>query len=487
MPALAMNEARPIYGRARMYAPHGLGNQSALRRGNIGKLNVLTGGQLRSLDCSLLTDADGLHGAAGAPLMTPQPKPIKASPQMEELKQSLGRPIWKQSGSLIDQQITELDLPSMTLALPLLLYHEAATTHRRALEHRLLALAAEPEAREQLEQSLVGLLEHGLVGYYPGQLKQSDVELILTVLHQMEPSRPLSLQWGAQALRCLTPEQIVDGLAVLVAAGLPPSWLLQQWLLRSESELSEANLSEFASYLEAEERTPAVGLCPASAKAATCADANGVTRADANGATYAGVGVGRPVSLVTPRYAGAEVRALSTYASFLAECRQQPQVVPSDFADVIDDLKLQGVSDQLLLTVLSPDQQVPYLALGFGDPAAFAQNPLDRARPLTVFRYWRELHAATTSPVALNLDLDQVVTNAFKDVDESERFAFEESLVSDAQDLLEAGLRSELLRAFVRDPRLTQRLEREIDAYFVDHSERPLQEARERKLRAVGA
>lgn len=476
MPALAMNETRPIYGRARMYAPHGLGNQLALRRNNIGKLSVLTGGQLRSLDYSFLRDADGLQSDADALLMTPQPKPAPVPPQVEELKQSLGRPVWKQTGSLIDQQIAELDLPSMTLALPLLLYHEAATTHRRALEHRLLALAAEPEARGQLEQSLVGLLEHGLVGYYPGQLKQSDVELILTVLHQMEPSRPLSLQWGAQALRCLTPEQIVDGLAVLVAAGLPPSWLLQQWLLRPESELSEANLSEFASYLEAEERTPAASFHSASANAAA--------HADANGATYGEAGVD-PVSLVAPRYAGAEVRALSTYASFLVECRQQPQVVPGDFADVIDDLKLQGVSDQLLLTILSPDQQVPYLALGFGSPAAFTQNPLDRARPLTVFRYWRELHAATTSPVALNLDLDQVVTNAFKDVDESERFAFEESLVSDAQDLLEAGLRSELLRAFVRDPRLTQRLEREIDAYFVDHSERPLQEARERRLREV--
>ena len=476
MPALAMNETRPIYGRARMYAPHGLGNQLAQHRNSVGKLSVLTGGQLRSLDYSFLRDADGLHGDAATSLMTPQPKPAQASPQVEELKQSLGRPVWKQTGSLIDQQITELDLPSMTLALPLLLYHEAATTHRRALEHRLLALAAEPEARGQLEQSLVGLLEHGLVGYYPGQLKQSDVELILTVLHQMEPSRPLSLQWGAQALRCLTPEQIVDGLAVLVAAGLPPSWLLQQWLLRPESELSEANLSEFASYLEAEERTPAASFHSASANAAA--------HVDANGATYAEAGV-TPVSLVAPRYAGAEVRSLSTYASFLVECRQQPQVVPGDFADVIDDLKLQGVSDQLLLTILSPDQQVPYLALGFGSPAAFTQNPLDRARPLTVFRYWRELHAATTSPDALNLDLDQVVTNAFKDVDESERFSFEESLVSDAQDLLEAGLRSELLRAFVRDPRLTQRLEREIDAYFVDHSERPLQEARERRLREV--
>lgn len=475
MPALAMNETRPIYGRARMYAPHGLGNQLAQCRNSVGKLSVLTGGQLQSLDYSFLRDADGLQGDA-TPLMTPQPKPAQASPQVEELKQSLGRPVWKQTGSLIDQQITELDLPSMTLALPLLLYHEAATTHRRALEHRLLVLAAEPEARGQLEQSLVGLLEHGLVGYYPGQLKQSDVELILTVLHQMEPSRPLSLQWGAQALRCLTPEQIVDGLAVLVAAGLPPSWLLQQWLLRPESELSEANLSVFASYLEAEERTPAASFHSASA--------NAVAHADANGATYGEAGVA-PVSLAAPRYAGAEVRALSTYASFLVECRQQPQVVPGDFADVIDDLKLQGVSDQLLLSILSPDQQVPYLALGFGSPAAFTQNPLDRARPLTVFRYWRELHAATTSPVALNLDLDQVVTNAFKDVDESERFAFEESLVSDAQDLLEAGLRSELLRAFVRDPRLTQRLEREIDAYFVDHSERPLQEARERRLREV--
>lgn len=478
MPALAMNETRPIYGRARMYAPHGLGSQLAQRRNNVGKLSVLTGGQLRSLDCGLLHNADELRSDADALLMTPQPKPAQVSPQVEELKQSLGRPVWKQTGSLIDQQITELDLPSMTLALPLLLYHEAATTHRRALEHRLLALAAEPEARGQLEQSLVGLLEHGLVGYYPGQLKQSDVELILTVLHQMEPSRPLSLQWGAQALRCLTPEQIVDGLAVLVAAGLPPSWLLQQWLLRPESELSEANLSEFASYLEAEERTPAASCHLASANAAA--------HADANGAIYAEAGVA-PVTLAAPHYAGAEVRALSTYASFLVECRQRPQVVPSDFADVIDDLKLQGVSDQLLLTILSPDQQVPYLALGFGSPAAFTQNPLDRARPLTVFRYWRELHAATTSPVALNLDLDQVVTNAFKDVDESERFAFEESLVSDAQDLLEAGLRSELLRAFVRDPRLTQRLEREIDTYFVDHSERPLQEARERRLREVGA
>ena len=108
MPALAMNETRPIYGRARMYAPHGLGNQLALRRNNIGKLSVLTGGQLRSLDYSFLRDADGLQSDADALLMTPQPKPAPVSPQVEELKQSLGRPVWKQTGSLIDQQITLL-------------------------------------------------------------------------------------------------------------------------------------------------------------------------------------------------------------------------------------------------------------------------------------------------------------------------------------------------------------------------------------------
>ena len=159
MPALAMNETRPIYGCARMYAPHGLGNQSAQRRNSVGKLSVLTGGQLQSLDYSFLRDADGLQGDVATPLMAPQSKPAQASPQVEELKQSLGRPVWKQTGSLIDQQITELDLPSMTLALPLLLYHEAATTHRRALEHRLLALATEPEVL-MLDEVMTGLKPH---------------------------------------------------------------------------------------------------------------------------------------------------------------------------------------------------------------------------------------------------------------------------------------------------------------------------------------
>ena len=78
MPALAMNETRPIYGRARMYAPHGLGNQLAQHRNSVGKLSVLTGGQLQSLDYSFLRDADGLQGDAAAPLMTPQPRATTA-------------------------------------------------------------------------------------------------------------------------------------------------------------------------------------------------------------------------------------------------------------------------------------------------------------------------------------------------------------------------------------------------------------------------
>ena len=102
MPALAMNETRPIYGRARMYAPHGLGNQLALRRNNIGKLSVLTGGQLRSLDYSFLRDADGLHGDAATSLMTPQPKPAQASPQVEELKQTVSLINEKELNEVLD-------------------------------------------------------------------------------------------------------------------------------------------------------------------------------------------------------------------------------------------------------------------------------------------------------------------------------------------------------------------------------------------------
>lgn len=386
------------------------------------------------------------------------------NPQLNKLKTLLGEPKWRQDPTAIGRAITEADAALLIEELPLLLYHQLTAAPRQALQKRLLDLADLPERRERLEARLLGLLDRGLVGFYPGSLRQADVELIVTVLHQIYGDRSLPSAIMHSALDWLTAAQIVDSLAVLTRAGFDPSFVLDEWLARPDAQMTSEQLGAFASYHEAQDRANAEAEALAD-EILTAGEADAAAMLDADLVI---------AQATTSRYTGSEVRVLAERAEFLARCRAHPNLVPDDFGEVIDDLQLQEVSDRLLVRLFSFDQQVALLAGEFCAPAAFPENPLDHACPFTLLRFWQPLHALAETGCVLNLDLDSMIRNAFKDAQPDELPAFEEFLVENAQALSRAGVNFERLRGFVGDPQRAARLNREIDAYLAERSVQPL-------------
>ena len=362
----------------------------------------------------------------------------QAPANLDELKQLLTTASWRRDDRKIANAVEALDDETLLLALPLLLYHKVPP---RVLQSKLQALVADG-VRDRLQACLLSLLESGLVGFFPGKLSQADVELVVQTLAELYPQRPVSWELAQMALQWLNAAEMVDSLAILTQSGFTSSLVFQFWIARPDAELSSGNLGLFASYREVEGESS------------------------------------------QQLYGIEELAALPDDAEFLAECHRYPSAIPVDFADCVDELQLKGVSDQLLISLLSFDQQVALLALGFCSPAVFAENPLDHASPATVFHYWRPLSQRASEDNLFNFNLDWVVSNAFKAASPEEMPAFEEQLISDAQDLAAAGVRFDAMRILMRNLDRLARLNREINTYVDGEQSRSILEAQEQRQRA---